>query len=123
MLTRIKTIAQVGSREMASFRKNVNELGWAEEGTARLVDLAYQLKVLNGSKLALTKPLVLNDLDAVLVIISDRAQSVYAAGESVTNPVYTGICDDQSMNGISSDPGENGEPTDNDKPARVIGDI
>ncbi|MFD2571245.1 gliding motility-associated C-terminal domain-containing protein [Spirosoma soli] len=84
--------APVLSREVIGLSKKVNEPVWVSEGNNKLVELTYQLGVVNLGKHALTSVQLSDNLGAAFSIAGAQVRNVTCRADSnlTINPAYTG---------------------------------
>lgn len=84
--------APAAPAELIGLSKKASEPVWVVAGNARLIELTYQLTVVNPGKNALTNVMVSDDLDAAFAATgaSFHLTSVRADSGFVVNPAYIG---------------------------------
>ena len=100
---RVVITAPAGPGGMVGLSKKVEEPVWVTEGSTRLIELTYQLSIVNMGQNPLANVRVFDDLDKAFTTAGIRIQSVKVRADSglVANPTYTGRGGDTTLASMS----------------------
>lgn len=98
--------APTGLRELVGLSKKAGDPVWVAEGNTNLIELTYELGVMNMGQSLLTNVRVSDNLDAAFSAVGLRIRSVKVRADSglVVNPAYTGRGADTTLASVSKLP-------------------